>query len=527
MSDTPLFGRRALLTAGPLALLPGCREPSDTPPPEATPTAPRVAVVGAGLAGLQCAYRLWKAGVDVAVYEANTRVGGRILTFHQTLDQRAFSFELGAAFIDASHAAMRLLARELSIPLEASASPHATEYWVGNRMLSVDSLREDFAAIASRLQSALEQAERSPGDRRLLDNTTLENWLNLNIGKDYPDLALLLGAVYVNEFGARLDSQSALALADLAVAGGTLELPPTGSHGFVAQGGADGFVQRLARELTGRLSLDHHLVRVQRGARLGYVLTFDTSTGVREEVEAEHVVFALPFSALRNVDLLQLGLPEAKSVIQQLGYGTHDTLAAAFERRSWNVGLSVAGDRFGQVVDGAPASTTSFGVLTNRVPAPNTAVALPPVPEANAALLAELTKLKILGVAPDYVIGSAARLRWGSSKFALGSRSCFRAGQWEKRGVAARRVENLHFCGEHCSTDFQGTQEGAAETGLLAASEVLADLSGALPSELSALVELKLLEAQAYRGGDEPNADPPLTRRVRMLRAHAQFTKSL
>ena len=41
---------------------------------------PRVAVVGAGLAGLTCAYRLQQAGVNRQVYEASTRLGGRCWT---------------------------------------------------------------------------------------------------------------------------------------------------------------------------------------------------------------------------------------------------------------------------------------------------------------------------------------------------------------------------------------------------------------------------------------------------------------
>src|ERR687897_3775409 len=38
---------------------------------------PRVVVVGAGLAGLTCAYRLHQAGIDATVLEAADRVGGR------------------------------------------------------------------------------------------------------------------------------------------------------------------------------------------------------------------------------------------------------------------------------------------------------------------------------------------------------------------------------------------------------------------------------------------------------------------
>ena len=39
-----------------------------------------VVVVGAGLAGLACAQRLSRAGIDVVVYEASDAVGGRVRT---------------------------------------------------------------------------------------------------------------------------------------------------------------------------------------------------------------------------------------------------------------------------------------------------------------------------------------------------------------------------------------------------------------------------------------------------------------
>ena len=43
-------------------------------------TAPRIVVVGAGLAGLTCAYRLKQAGYGCQVYEASDRAGGRCWT---------------------------------------------------------------------------------------------------------------------------------------------------------------------------------------------------------------------------------------------------------------------------------------------------------------------------------------------------------------------------------------------------------------------------------------------------------------
>ena len=44
-------------------------------------TAPRIVIVGAGLAGLSCAYTLRRRGLECSIYEANPeRIGGRCWT---------------------------------------------------------------------------------------------------------------------------------------------------------------------------------------------------------------------------------------------------------------------------------------------------------------------------------------------------------------------------------------------------------------------------------------------------------------
>jgi monoamine oxidase len=42
-------------------------------------------------------------------------------------------------------------------------------------------------------------------------------------------------------------------------------------------------------------------------------------------------------------------------------------------------------------------------------------------------------------------------------------------------GYEAARQGRVHFAGEHCSISNQGYMEGAAETGIAAAHEILAD----------------------------------------------------
>jgi uncharacterized protein with NAD-binding domain and iron-sulfur cluster len=60
----------------------------------------RVAVVGAGFAGLACAADLTESGIDVTVFEARARVGGRVWTDAMPDGAR---FERGGEFIEAGY----------------------------------------------------------------------------------------------------------------------------------------------------------------------------------------------------------------------------------------------------------------------------------------------------------------------------------------------------------------------------------------------------------------------------------------
>ena len=70
----------------------------------------RVAIVGAGLAGLHAAYRLLQAGVRAQVYEASTRVGGRMFTARSLYAQGQVA-ELGGEFIDSKPCLVSQLSR--------------------------------------------------------------------------------------------------------------------------------------------------------------------------------------------------------------------------------------------------------------------------------------------------------------------------------------------------------------------------------------------------------------------------------
>ena len=71
----------------------------------------KIAVIGAGIAGLVAAYELQKAGYEVVVYEKNAHVGGRMAT--RTND--GLEFNPGATFLSLHYHTLLGYSKELGI----------------------------------------------------------------------------------------------------------------------------------------------------------------------------------------------------------------------------------------------------------------------------------------------------------------------------------------------------------------------------------------------------------------------------
>ena len=83
---------------------------------QTSPPGRKVIIIGAGLAGLASAYELQKLNCDVTILEAQSRPGGRVLTF-RIFEETGLYAEAGAARIPGDHDLTLKYVRELGLTL--------------------------------------------------------------------------------------------------------------------------------------------------------------------------------------------------------------------------------------------------------------------------------------------------------------------------------------------------------------------------------------------------------------------------
>ncbi len=108
-----LISRRAVLQQAGLGLaasLAGCATA------QTRPIGARIVVVGAGLAGLSCAYEMRAAGFDVTVLEARNRIGGRVFS-RSDIAAGSGIVEFGGELIGANHLHWQAYALHFGLPL--------------------------------------------------------------------------------------------------------------------------------------------------------------------------------------------------------------------------------------------------------------------------------------------------------------------------------------------------------------------------------------------------------------------------
>lgn len=473
--------RRLLQGAGASALLAGCQS---LPAPMRADKGEEVAIVGAGIAGLTAAWRLRQQGVRVRVYEAQNRIGGRMLSLRNHFADGQV-IELGGELIDTGHTRIRALAGELGLTLDDlldGDTDHETFFFEGRVIREAEIVRA-FVPVAATIERDLAAAGEGDYDYtddnpkfRELDALSIAQWFDRNGVRGW--LRKLLDVAYTTEMGLEIEQQSALNFLTFI---GTedkdaFRIFGTSDERFHVRGGNDLIPQALSAKLADAIE-PGHVLEALRGDADGYVLTFRKGEATRD-VRAAQVVLALPFTLLRKVRIDVELPPRKRQAIQQIAYGTNAKLMIGFERRMWREhganGASMSDLRYQTTWDTSRKQAGTAGALTNFTGGRHGVELGQGTPKQQAeAALRDLERV-FPGIAAARGNASEARMHWPSNPWVLGSYACFRPGDWASiGGVMGESVGGLHFAGEHCSVEAQGFMEGGCESGELAAQAVL------------------------------------------------------
>jgi monoamine oxidase len=453
---------------------------------------PRVAIVGAGLAGLTCAYRLRQAGVIATVYEGNTRLGGRCWSIRGAFNEGQIA-EHGGELIDQAHKETRNLAQELGLVLDnlLAAEQNGTEpfYYFGGRRQTfaetTDAVKQVWQVMHADLSAAgyptTYDSFTAAGSE--LDHMSILDWINTRVpGGHASPLGQLLDVAYNIEYGAEIAEQSALNLLYLLGFSGQGQFRIFGpsNEKYHVRGGNDQIVSRLAQAVDGQVETDAALAAIVRNSDGRYTLTFGSGRSTRT-VTAEQVVLALPFSKLREVDWQGAGFVAPKTLaIQEYLVGANAKLHLQFNDRHWR-GLGNNGDTYADTGyqdtwEVTRAQGGAAGVLVDYTGGPTTRSLSGAAPGQLAQRFLDQIEPVLPGLGRKWN-GKVTFDYWPSSPWIKGAYSYWRVGQYTRfAGSEFQRSGNCHFCGEHTSIDSQGYLNGAVETGQRAAADVLADL---------------------------------------------------
>jgi monoamine oxidase len=451
---------------------------------------PKVAVIGSGLAGLNAAYHLKKLGITATVYEAKPYVGGRIQS--RSVVGSNLINDLGGSFVNTDHADILALADEFELELfnRVEAANQVTfpenAYYFDGRTVAESELLDLFRPLADQLVSdaaLLEQDFDTYAPQ--FDQFSAADYLDQHSDKILvPYVRTLIENTLRTEYGVEPRDSSALQLlfTALLVDEDAVNLIHSDEVYYI-KGGSGKLTESLAAALPGQIRVNLPLSKIQ-SQNGGFRLTF--SDGL--VTEADYVILALPFTALRRVDI-QVDLPDTLTrFIREVNPGTNEKLFAGFEQRVWfqDQGfVNEAWTDFGysqvwEETQRQPAQ--SKGSLTFFMGGDEVHQAKDNTTRQGQRFVNQLEQ--VVSGAKSASTGQFYRTNWAEDPYIGGGYTNFQPGQYTEFGEflyiesddpEERQdvfVGNLVFAGEHMSDEFCGYMNGAAQTGRLAAEVV-------------------------------------------------------
>ena len=471
--------------------------------------APRIAIIGAGIAGLNAALTLQDKGIAATVYEASDYVGGRMKSETSGYWDNNQNSEIYGELIDTNHTAILGLAKRFGLPvddLNAADPPGATEtYYFYGKRVSAAQIDDDFVAVRAACKKDITAAgyptlwNNFKPAGQVLDRMSIYNWIQSRVpGGTGSAMGKLLDVAYTEEYGGDTTDQSSLNLLYLLgyqPAPKGFSIFGVSDERFHVRGGNQKLPQAIAASLPD-VRLGWRMTAVQQNSDGTVKLTFDAPAGT-QLVTVDRVILTTPFPVLRALDITGAGFDALKlRAINELGAGRNAKLLLQFNNRLWNSsgpwgisnGSSYTDLGYQNTWDTTRGQPGATGIIVDYMGGSTAAAFTPLTPYATVAQNPQIsTFAKSFLKQFDTVFPGVQNLWNGKATLSVAHRnsqfncsySYFRVGQYTTFGGYERVPQGaIHFSGEHCSQDYQGYMEGAAREGERAGLEVFHALTG-------------------------------------------------
>ncbi|HVO89757.1 MAG TPA: FAD-dependent oxidoreductase [Casimicrobiaceae bacterium] len=493
------FIRNLVALAGGVAAASPLRLLAQTPNPGRSL---HVVIVGAGLAGLVCAYELEKRGHRVTILEADARhVGGRVRTLR--FDNGLYG-EAGAMRIPTRHDITRAYVREFGLPLRKFVYGNSQAYYFvrGERHRIADAKR-----VAALFQ--LREDERGKSLDDLWNDSVVKA---LNALGDAGKKDLVADAPRSAEFRAT-DQQSLLQLCQAAglsdeaielvmVTSGSESLLPFAatetlreellevwSQGFdEIVGGTDRIASAFAARLHSKPRMGCVVSALEQDPQRSRAAAIYRERGAERRVEGDFVLCTLPCPVLARIEVRpRLSAAKARA-IRELNYDSSTKVLAIAQRRFWESEDGIYGG----------GTFTDLPIVSTYYPSDNAEAKDPGVsrgpgvllasyswgqparrlaslahPERSAEVLRHLARIHPQLRNPASVLRTAS-WSWDNHPWSGAAFTLFDPGQHTTlQGAIVAPEGRIYFAGEHASLAHSWMQ-GALESGLRATREMLA-----------------------------------------------------
>lgn len=303
-------------------ILPGCQSLDRLFLGEYREDAEKVTIIGAGLAGLTAAFQLKKRQIPFQVFEASSRIGGRILTVPQFQDGQPVA-ELGAEWFSPNHKFVLDLAKELRIDLyENKDQKH--RYRKGEKFSSLF----DFSKELVKIQKGIRK------DPTEMNNVNLTDFAK-SLTKDTATLNLI-NEWALQRWGTTSDMIAAGVFAN-ELRGSPNGLGPFQEQRLRIRNGMSSMTESLFERVAGfqpeKTFAFRHRLKSVRQLKRGYELSFETPNG-EQSVAARTVICAIPVANLKNLEgIKELSGPWDSP--EEFVMGTHSKTVLSYSHRFW------------------------------------------------------------------------------------------------------------------------------------------------------------------------------------------------